>query len=142
MSEAADVADIAVKSLSLLAPAAQFVISLGVVAGAFFAAIWFMRSGERERKRIESSGNEYRGGIEIPGFLIGGPVHDAMQSVHELAEQSRRQFENDEKMIACLMDIAKAMERFNHGQEYTHRLLEASFTEEQLLGIQIRNHRR
>jgi len=70
-----------------------------------------MRRGEKERKNGGSSS------MEIPMFLMGGPVHDAMGALHDMAEESRT-------TNAILRDICKGLDDSNRNMIHTHRLLE------------------
>lgn len=61
-------------------PIAQFGFVVLIAAASFFA----IRRGERDRKN--------GGGIvEIPIYLVTGPVHDAITAIHSMAEQIRIQ---------------------------------------------------
>lgn len=62
---------------------------------------------------------------QIPLWLMMGPVHDGLQDLGDLAEEHR-------KTNTLLVDIVKHVDRFNLGQEYTHRLLEEILREKEL----------
>lgn len=104
-----EVLDTAFKSLALY-PWAQILLLIVVASVSTLAA----RRGERDR---QSGGSGSSGSFEIPMYLMGGPVHDAMTSIHRMAEEGR-------KTNAILSDIDKAVIEFNIGQKHTHRLLE------------------
>lgn len=54
----------------------------------------------------------------IPMWLMVGPMHDALQSMHDVAESNRTQ-------VAILRDIDKTLDNMDRGQQYTHYVLEA-----------------
>lgn len=53
----------------------------------------------------------------VPLWAMMGPVHEVMQTVHDMAEESRKQ-------SAALADIARTARDIEKGTSYTHRLLE------------------
>lgn len=77
----------ALKSLGAF-PIVQGAVAFVVV----FAGLWLMRRGEKDKKPEQP----------IPQWLMMGPLHDMMQSVHEVAEQGRRS--ND--LLREIKDIA------------------------------------
>ncbi len=100
----------------LVTEASRVLSSWPVVNGFFiivitFSAIWMNRRGERERKNNGSSN------MEIPMFLMGGPVHDVIGAIHDIAEESRTQ-------NAILRDIANGLHESNRNMVRTHGLLE------------------
>lgn len=103
--------------------------------GAFFTV-----RGWLEGRKPQMS--EATAGIGIPAWIMMGPVHDMMQSVHDIADNSRQQttiLRENQGILAehakkqtdihqanqgILRDIAKELSDWNHGQEFGHRLLE------------------
>lgn len=67
------------------------------------------------------------GQVPIPFWAMAGPVHEVMQTIHDMAEESR-------KTNAILADISKTMRDVDKGQAYTHRMLETLFTKQELTG--------
>ncbi len=61
-------------------------------------------------------------------WLMVGPVHDVMQSIHGASEDGRTK-------IAILRDIDKTLTSMDRGQEYTHYLLEAILRNQELTGV-------
>jgi hypothetical protein len=110
--------------LKSIGPIAQ----LGFVAVIAVASVWAMFRGERDRK---GGGT---GGVEIPGWVMGGPVHDAIDCIRDLAEETRRTNDLHEKTNVLLVDIGKGVERLNTGQSFTHRILEDVLREREMKG--------
>lgn len=92
----------------LLPPFGQALLTVGVVVVGTTSAWLGLRAKkpEAEDPRV------------IPMFILVGPVHDALQSVHGMSEQSRLQ-------TTELKDIARILTAMDRGQDYTHNLLEA-----------------
>lgn len=76
-----------------------------------FLSFMAMRRGERERKNGGASS------MEIPMFLMGGPVHDAMGALHDIAEEARM-------TNTLLRSIIKGLDDSNRNMIQTHKLLE------------------
>lgn len=110
--------------LELIAEASKALSSWPVVNGFFiivitFLALMMVRRGERERKNGGASN------MEIPMYLMGGPVHDAMGALHDIAEECRT-------TNTILRDICRSVDDFNKGQSLTHKLLEDLRNEREL----------
>jgi hypothetical protein len=60
-----------------------------------FLGLMTIRRADRDRKAGPPA-------IEIPMFLMSGPLHDVMGAVHEISEQSRIQNELMKQMISEL----------------------------------------
>lgn len=93
-----------------------------VVNGFFIIVISFLafmaiRKGEKDKK--------FGDGSEIPVYLVGRSAHDAMNAIHDAAEESKT-------TNAILRDIAKSMVDFNRGQEHTHKLLESIMNNQEM----------
>lgn len=56
------------------------IIQAAVALVVIFAGLWLMRRGERDKKPPDP----------MPQWLMMGPLHDMMMSVHEVAEETRR----------------------------------------------------
>jgi hypothetical protein len=71
------------------------IIQAAVAFVVIFAGIWLLRRGEKDAKASEP----------VPQWIMMGPMHDMMQSVHNISEESRRQTELLDKindsMLAC-----------------------------------------
>lgn len=110
------------KELYDVLPAYGQVVLTVVIVAIGGLATW---KGLRDKnKKLESEG-----GISssaIPMFLMMGPVHDALQSIHEIAEQSRTQ-------NAILHDINQTLDRMDRGQQYTHSILENILRDQELM---------
>jgi hypothetical protein len=91
--------DNALKALSAYPPVA----ALGglVVIG---AGIWLMVRGERDRK---SNGAQ----AALPAWAMYGPVHDVMQSIHHISEQSRVANKIAERNETLLKELLKEQSR-------------------------------
>ena len=75
--------------------------------------------GLRERRRQpDYHVNHPMDPSAVPLWIMIGPIHEGLEDLSDIAEQSR-------KTNANLSDIVRHVERYNLGQEYTHRLLEA-----------------
>jgi len=89
-----------------------------VAQGFFIIVIAFMgfmaiRRGDRDRRAGVSQRN-----VEMPMYLMGGPVHDAIGAIHDIAEESRK--------------ISTMLKNIDEGQSYTHKLLEAILRNQEL----------
>lgn len=69
--------DNALKALAAYPPLAAFA-ALGIIG----AGVWLIFRGERDRKKNNGSQS-------LPAWSLFGPAHDAMQSVHNISENSR-----------------------------------------------------
>lgn len=106
-----------------LPPIGQFLLSIGIAIGGGLAA-W--QGLKRSGKAIaNTSPQQYAGDGPIPTWAMMGPVHEVMQTIHDMAEESRKQ-------TVHLHDIAKRLNDLDHGQEYTHHLLEAILRNQEL----------
>lgn len=56
-------------------------------------------------------------GTPVPVWAMMGPVHEVMQTIHDMAEEAR-------KSNVILTDICKVQRDIDRGQAYTHQLLE------------------
>lgn len=101
----------------VLPPNGQLALTVVIVIIGGFAA-W--KGLSDNKKKIDGKND-----TNIPMFVMMGPVHDALQSIHSMAEESRTQ-------TATLKDIDKTLERMDRGQQYTHYVLEALLRDEQL----------
>lgn len=84
--------------MSEIIEAAKFLSGWPVAEGFFIIVIAFLgimtyRRADRDRKTYGPSA------LEIPLYLVSGPLHDAMMSVHEISEQSRTQNELIRQLI-------------------------------------------
>jgi hypothetical protein len=70
----------------------------------------------------------------IPSWIMMGPLHDMMQSVHGMAEECRTQSELSRGNQAVLRDIARELYDLNRGQAQNIRVLE-NILRNQELGI-------
>jgi hypothetical protein len=82
-----------------------FVVLIGCLG------LMFYRKGEKDRKT--------GGRVEIPVYLLSGPVYDAMGAIHDIAEQSRTQTE----LLRALVAQGQARDM---GQLYLIQLVEMS----------------
>jgi len=87
--------DNALKALAAYPPLAALA-GLLVIGG----GVWLMVRGERDRKTNGTT-------AQIPAWMLYGPAHDAMASVHQLAEQGRVQIHILERMEVVLKEIAR-----------------------------------
>lgn len=103
--------EIASKAFDSLAafPVIQGAIAIVIV----FAGIAFARKGEKDRK----NGGSGSGNVEVPAFIMGGPVHDALTEVRVIAEQGRV----TNKLLEAVNHKLEAIDR---GQLYVVQLLE------------------
>lgn len=105
------------KSLQPLGPVVQgaFVILIATIV------VIALRRGEKDRKNGGAGAvvvpSPPVGTVEIPSWAIYGPVHEVMQTVHDIAEESRKTNSN-------LADAVRLLNSLDHGQEHTHKLLE------------------
>lgn len=76
-------------------PLVQAALALLIVLGGVVA----LMRGNRERGSASGNG-------AIPPYLMMGPAHDAMVSMHAIAEQSRRQNDLLERQLHLLEKIA------------------------------------
>lgn len=65
------------------------------------------------------------GSAPIPTWALYGPVHEVMQTIHDMAEENRKQ-------TTILQDVAKILDATDRGQSYTHRLLEATLLNQEM----------
>jgi hypothetical protein len=99
-------------------------LSAWPIANAFFVivitflSLWMMKRGEKDRK--EGGGN-----MEIPMYLMGGPVHDAIGAIHDIAEESRA-------TTVLLRGIADGLGEANRNMVKTHMLLEAIYNAQEM----------
>lgn len=91
----------AFKALSAY-PIIQGAIALLVL----LVGIHVMRRGESDRK----NGSNGNGGVVIPGWVVSGPVHDALSAIHELNEQSRKQVDLLERCEDALQQSKAVLE--------------------------------
>jgi hypothetical protein len=129
-----------------LSPTGQLVFGALIIGlGAFFIVRGWLEGRKPQEAAANGLGN-------IPTWIMVGPMHDMMQSVHGMADRSRQQTailrenqtilaEHAKKQTdihlanqAILRDIAKELSDWNHGQEYGHKLLE-QISRNQELGI-------
>jgi hypothetical protein len=87
--------------MSEITEAAKGLQQWPVVEGFFIIVIAFLglltyRRGEKDRKSMGPAA------IEIPLFLLSGPLADAIGAVHDISEQSRVQNELLRQLIAEL----------------------------------------
>jgi hypothetical protein len=92
---------------NLLPPYGQILLTLVVLTVGGFAA-W--RGLVDRPKSTEPS-------HAIPMYFMVGPMHDALQSIHGMAEDNRTR-------TAIMRDVDKTLTRIDLGTAYTHRLLE------------------
>lgn len=85
----------ALKSLGAF-PIVQAAVGIVVI----LTALYLMRRGEKDRKAVEP----------IPQWLMMGPLHDMMQAVHDVAEQSRRSNDLLERLDQSLLACKVALE--------------------------------
>lgn len=90
----------------------SFILTFGV-----FVVVWTWLSGKR------SVSPDIMPTI-APSWSVFGPVHEAMDAIHELVEQNRALIELHKTNGAVLRDISKTLSDIDRGQAYTHRLLE------------------
>lgn len=112
-----------------LPPEKQAIVGSFILAfGAFVVALTWMswRRPVNQQTTQES--------LTGPVWLSLGPAHEAMEAMHELAEQSRVMVELQRSNHAVLRDIDKSLTDLNRGQAFTHALLE-SIVRNQELGI-------
>jgi hypothetical protein len=105
---------------SLLPPYGQILLTIGIVFVGVVAA-W---RGFLDIKKTPAPPSYHP---DMPIWLMMGPMHDAFQSVHEIAEQSRVQ-------VAILRDIDKTLVEIDRGTQYTHYVLEAILRNQELGG--------
>lgn len=92
----------------------QILLTVGIVfVGCFMAYRGFVDNA----KKHAASDNAPTHDGPIPIWLMMGPMHDALQSIHEIAECNRTQ-------TTILRDMDKTLERLDQGQKYTHYVLE------------------
>lgn len=105
----------------ILPPRGQDIFGAIIIAFGVFVMVQAWLNG---RKAAAAPAPQVAQPRDVPQWLMMGPLHDMMQSVHEVAEQSRLDNEHARTQLAILRDIDKGITRFNNGQEYTHRILE------------------
>lgn len=98
-----------------LPPDGQILLTLVVIAIGGFAT-W--RGLVDKKKEAPDPGT-------IPMWVMIGPVHDALQAIHDMAEEGRTR-------NAVLRDIDQTLERIDRGQQYTHQVLEAILRNQEL----------
>lgn len=81
----------------------------GFLAIMLIGIIMAMVKASRDRKAM--------GNVEIPYFLLGGPVASVMEAIHDMAEESRKQ-------TALLQRLVAQMDDMDHQRETTQKLLE------------------
>lgn len=87
-------------------------IALGIVI--IITSLVLVRKGEGDRK---SGGSGASSNVEMPLYLIGGPVHDAIGAIHDMAEQGR--------ITNKLIEVSnQKLEAIDRGQLYVIQLLE------------------
>ncbi len=77
-----------------------------IAEGFFVIVISFLgfttyRKGERDRRTLGHNA------VEIPMFLLSGPLHDTMDSVQEMSEQSRV----SNRLLEEILDEVRAQNR-------------------------------
>lgn len=103
----------ALKSLGAF-PVLQAAVAIIVI----LAGMWMVLRGNRDRKPEAA-------GAVIPQWLLMGPVHDAMDAVFDLAEQSREANHILERQETALKELARE-------QRETNQLLEVIRNESRL----------
>jgi len=90
-----------------------------IILGMFLvASVFIMRWANRDRKDHGSI-------VELPSFIIHGPLHDTMKVVDEIAEETRR-------ATADIREVKSDIGDLDRGQQYTHHLLEAILRNQEL----------
>jgi hypothetical protein len=108
----------------LVAKASDALSPFGPVVQAFFivmiafVSFMAMRRGEKDRKDGLAS-------VEVPMFLMGGPVSDAIGAIHDIAEESRA-------TTMLLRGIADGLGEANRNMVKTHMLLEAIYNAQEM----------
>lgn len=65
----------------------------------------------------------------MPLWTMMGPVHEAIQTVHDMAENDRSQLETLRHINTTLMDMARVLDNIDRGQGHTHKLFEEMIRE-------------
>jgi len=65
------------------------------------------------------------GSSPVPTWALYGPVHEVMQTIHDMAEEHRKQ-------TTILQDIAKILDATDRGQAYTHKVLEMTLLNQEM----------
>lgn len=93
---------------ALKALAGYPIIQGAVAVMVLLVGVHVMRRGERDRK---SNGNgNGNGAVVIPGWIVSGPVHDALSAIHDMNEQSRKQVDLLTRCEAALLACKASLE--------------------------------
>lgn len=103
----------------------QYAILATIAAACAYAIARAFLDRKKPEARQSVAQESTVGQIPIPFWAMAGPVHEVMQTIHDMAEESR-------KTNAILSDISKTMRDVDKGQAYTHRMLEVLFTKQEL----------
>ncbi len=94
------------------------IVEIIILAMFLTAAVYIMKWANRDRKAHGSM-------VEVPNFILSGPLHDAMETIDEIAEEAR-------KATAAVRDVKTDLDAIDRGQHYTHQLLEAVLRNQEL----------
>lgn len=71
--------------------------------------------------------------MKIPVWIMMGPVHEVIQTIHDMAENQRNMYAELQRISAAGMDATRELDSLNRGQEYTHKLLEEILRHNEML---------
>ena len=105
------------------------VFQVAIVGLIAFFGIMLMRKGERDRKLEDQSK-----GL-VPMWAMMGPVHEGIQAVHDMAEETRN-------TNNILREIAETLHGLDKGQIYVIQLLEDLNNSSVTTGANVRARKR
>ncbi len=103
-----------------LPPWGQGLHTLLVVGMGVGASLFGLRKKPDERHVQQVSDDP----MKIPIWVMMGPIHEVIQTIHDMAENQRNMYAELQRISAATMDGTRELDNMNRGQEYTHRLLE------------------
>lgn len=108
-----------------LPPWGQGLLTLLVVGAGLGATIIGLKRKPEDKPLLPGLHGPVEPAVDrIPMWAMMGPVHEVMQTIHDMAETQRNILAELQRISAASMDMSKELDDLNRGQEYTHRLLE------------------
>lgn len=104
---------------------APYAIAAVIASACAYAVVRALLDRKKPETRSAVAQESTIGQQPVPMWAMMGPVHEVMQTIHDMAEEGR-------KRTAVLMDIAKTLRDIDKGTEYTHRLLEEIIRDREL----------
>jgi hypothetical protein len=128
-----EVSTIIKQIFDLLPPEGQKIFGTVILTFGVFIMIRAWIEGKTRAIPVAPAPTAVQRGVgEIPSWVLVGPMHDMMQSVHEVAEQGRVTNELLKTHLAVLRDLDKTLTEMDRGQNYTHRLMEETMRDKDL----------